>query len=204
MEESKKYICACGKEFKSSQSINAHKGHCKTWLSILGKEDEYSKLSKQRSLKAGKKLSEAAKTRREANRLKWISDQHTCEVCGKVMTEYYGSGRFCSKSCSSKYATMNMSENSNRKRIESLRRNREAKSNSKEFSNHRKRICTICNKEFRSNRYEICPNCRDRIKYERKLESDYNRIISKPFVKTIIVNILIVLISLQYQSILNL
>lgn len=30
---------------------------------------------------------------------KWIQDKHTCEKCGKVMAEYYGTGRFCSRSC---------------------------------------------------------------------------------------------------------
>lgn len=29
----------------------------------------------------------------------WIAEQHTCETCGKVMTEKYGSGRFCCKAC---------------------------------------------------------------------------------------------------------
>jgi group I intron endonuclease len=30
---------------------------------------------------------------------KWLSEGHTCEVCGKVLTSYIGEGRFCSKSC---------------------------------------------------------------------------------------------------------
>lgn len=32
---------------------------------------------------------------------KWISECHTCERCNRVMTEMYGSGRFCSRSCAS-------------------------------------------------------------------------------------------------------
>lgn len=37
----------------------------------------------------------------EENELtQWKSEQHLCECCGKLMTEFYGSGRFCSEYCS--------------------------------------------------------------------------------------------------------
>jgi len=37
--------------------------------------------------------------RKENALRKWISEKHTCERCGNVMTELYGSGRFCCKHC---------------------------------------------------------------------------------------------------------
>lgn len=30
---------------------------------------------------------------------KWLDEKHRCECCGKILTEYYGSGRFCSRKC---------------------------------------------------------------------------------------------------------
>ena len=40
--------------------------------------------------------------RKKAKLDDWISEKHLCEVCGKIMTKKYGSGRFCSKACSYK------------------------------------------------------------------------------------------------------
>lgn len=41
--------------------------------------------------------------RNESYKVKWAKEEHTCEKCGKVMTEYYGSGRFCCKSCANSH-----------------------------------------------------------------------------------------------------
>lgn len=41
------------------------------------------------------------KSNREAEELSiWRAENHKCERCGKVMTEKFGSGRFCSEACS--------------------------------------------------------------------------------------------------------
>ena len=34
--------------------------------------------------------------------IKWKEEKHTCARCGKVMTEKWGSGIYCCKSCASK------------------------------------------------------------------------------------------------------
>lgn len=40
------------------------------------------------------------RARAEANaRIQWMLEKHLCECCGKLMTEFYGSGRFCSDYC---------------------------------------------------------------------------------------------------------
>lgn len=83
----KEYICECGKIFTNSQSINGHKSHCKKYyLTKHGNLDNFNnKINKE--IKKQKKLEQ------------WESEKHFCEYCGKLMTEPYGSGRFCSRSC---------------------------------------------------------------------------------------------------------
>ena len=29
----------------------------------------------------------------------WLLEKHICKTCGKIMTEYYGKGIYCCKSC---------------------------------------------------------------------------------------------------------
>lgn len=96
------YKCECGREFDNSQSFNGHKGHCKTYLIKIYGEDHFLKnQSIQRlnyiKLKTFNEKENTIKAK-DKNNL-WISEQHTCEKCGKVMTEKFGSGRFCSQSC---------------------------------------------------------------------------------------------------------
>lgn len=45
---------------------------------------------------------EAGKLKQEEKRLQWISEKHSCEICGIIMSEKWGSGRFCSKACANK------------------------------------------------------------------------------------------------------
>ena len=91
------YKCDCGKEFTNSQSFNGHRSICPIHLG----DKWYLREKQLREL--GKRSSEINKINylkiKEQKKLKWISEQHTCEKCGKVMTEKFGSGRFCSKSC---------------------------------------------------------------------------------------------------------
>lgn len=91
------YKCDCGKEFTNSQSFNGHRSICPIYLG----DKWYLREKQLREL--GKRSSEINKINylkiKEQKKLKWISEQHTCEKCGKVMTEKFGSGRFCSRSC---------------------------------------------------------------------------------------------------------
>lgn len=93
------YVCECGKQFKSLNALNGHKSHC---LTILGYDRWYVRnvtQMKQMSQKGCTKVKDETLLRKEEKLTKWISEQHTCEKCGKVMTEKYGSGRFCSRAC---------------------------------------------------------------------------------------------------------
>ena len=99
------YQCICGKTFTKSQSFNAHKSQCRQHLlSKYGDDDSVNRVihrannNGMMSIEAQKRHNNAIE-RKKLQLEQWISEQHTCERCGKVMTEYYGSGRFCSRKC---------------------------------------------------------------------------------------------------------
>ena len=98
----REYICECGKVFNEPAKFNGHKRNCFIHLEACGKLDkleEYAERQQRGAAEAGKKRKEEIKKRKEKELEQWISEQHTCERCGKVMTEKFGSGRFCCKSC---------------------------------------------------------------------------------------------------------
>ena len=100
------YVCECGKEFTTSQSFNGHKSRCLEHYISIGKENEYYSSIKNRNKASaeGIKLhSQKLKTQNLNNYKseleKWLAEEHRCETCGKIMTEKFGSGRFCSRTC---------------------------------------------------------------------------------------------------------
>lgn len=99
-KEVKKYICECGKEFTTPNSFNGHKSSCKIHLAAVGKPLAQSNLyNPEVQAKAHATLAKHAAERRESALAAWVAKKPICECCGKVMTEKYGSGRFCSRSC---------------------------------------------------------------------------------------------------------
>jgi len=81
----------------------------------------------------------------------WIKEEHRCEHCGKIMTEFYGSGRFCSQSCAnSKIQTSEI----NKKRGNTLHNNKV-----KEYYKN-PNFCKICGKilpyEYKRRRKKTC------------------------------------------------
>ena len=106
------YICECGKQFSNSQSFNGHKCHCKIHQTYKhGSLDYIEQIISNRS----KTYSENAQCKRlERNKQKiliWISEQHKCEKCGKIMTEKFGSGRFCSRACANSHNISDKTKN---------------------------------------------------------------------------------------------
>ena len=114
------YTCECGREFEKKQSFNAHCRHCKIHLG----EERYNKnleiqKEKQKLALKGNKIAKNKRDKDNEEKLaKWISEQHTCEYCGKIMTEFYGSGRFCCRSCSNAWVSNNRPEEAVQKCIE--------------------------------------------------------------------------------------
>lgn len=108
---SKNYVCECGKEFDNLQKFNGHKSHCQIhYLHKYGNDQKYAeqkKLEKYYLSQGPKEISNKSKKLREDSRLKWEMEKHTCERCGKVMTEKFGSGRFCSRNCANKRVQSN-------------------------------------------------------------------------------------------------
>ena len=86
------YFCICGKKFKSQKSLSAHESGCREYyLHRDGNIDVF--------VEKFKKLSINSAAKKEKDRLQWVAEKHQCEICGTIMTEKFGSGRFCSKSC---------------------------------------------------------------------------------------------------------
>lgn len=100
MTTEKQFICECGKTFTNGQSFNGHKSNCKIhheakYGSTLVLSTKYEKVAKSVS----NFYAEIRESRKQSEQAIWQQAKHTCERCGKVMTEKFGSGRFCSKSC---------------------------------------------------------------------------------------------------------
>lgn len=96
---SKTYTCICGKTFDNPQKFNGHKSNCIIHKKAKGNYEERQQQICQLNRANNQKKSERCKEQKTKDLQQWILEQHTCEKCGKIMTEKYGSGRFCSKSC---------------------------------------------------------------------------------------------------------
>lgn len=96
----KLYKCVCGKIFDNPQKFNGHKSNCKILLQQKGTLDIYYEKQKYSSSFASRSKSDQATLKRNQELQQWLSEKHTCEKCGKVMTMKFGSGRFCSRACS--------------------------------------------------------------------------------------------------------
>jgi len=92
------YVCECGKEFTKPNEFNCHKSHCEIHL---GKEKlkQVNLNKKEANIKIGKQKHQKNELKKLEELTKWVSEQHTCEKCGKIMTSKFGSGRFCSRAC---------------------------------------------------------------------------------------------------------
>lgn len=53
----------------------------------------------------------------------WYAQEKRCENCGKIMTIYYGSGRFCSEKCARSFASQKRSDEAKARRIEIGKKN---------------------------------------------------------------------------------
>ena len=122
-KEEKKHICICGKIFQTAQKLGSHKSLCKEYyLNRDGHLDNYEKRIITLS-NSNKAYFEKIRPQLELEKIEqqtkflnqWISEKNICEKCGKVMTEYYGSGRFCSSKCAKSFSTSKNREEINKK-----------------------------------------------------------------------------------------
>lgn len=96
------YRCECGKEFTNPQAFNGHKSHCAIHLCKTGKLQDRLNIDKTNSIKISSSLKAVYAEKRNKEADEWKKSKHICERCGKIMTEKYGSGRFCSRACANK------------------------------------------------------------------------------------------------------
>ena len=160
VDDNKIFVCVCGKEFTNSQSFNGHKSHCKVHqLQKYGNLDKLQFVKDKQAKSKSKtwKIKNAQLTR-ECNNLEysklqqWISEQHTCEKCGKIMTEKFGSGRFCSRACAN---SRMHSEETKKKISKSLSISDNANS-----INTISKVCLICGKALsKRNTSGYCLEC---------------------------------------------
>lgn len=96
------YVCECGKEFNNAQKFNGHKSHCKVHLIAAGKLEDYEirkNLYRDQLSRNSKIIASNKKQAFDQKVASWLATTPHCEKCGKIMTEKYGSGRFCSRAC---------------------------------------------------------------------------------------------------------
>ena len=156
------YKCICGKEFKTSQGFNGHRTLCKEYqIQTYGEEHYLENLEKQeiKTQKAQQQRKLSALNQREQKAQQWIEEQHHCERCGKLMTEKYGSGRFCSRYCAnSKEHSQKDKEQISLSLLKYYDNNpRISKKTGKPICI---RHCSICNKKIKScNKTGLCQDC---------------------------------------------
>ena len=93
------YRCICGKITFSSQAANSHKANCEQYLKSIGRWEHRTAMLKQGGKNGAIASAKKAAAKKEQKLSIWIAEKHICEKCGKVMTEKFGSGRFCSRAC---------------------------------------------------------------------------------------------------------
>ena len=114
------YKCECGKEFDNPQKFNGHKSHCVTHLTLFNKLNRRNEIQEnfhKGGLDASERKSIDTYQTKETALNEWIKEKHICEKCGKIMTEKFGTGRFCSRSCAN---SRQMSKNTKEKISETL------------------------------------------------------------------------------------
>lgn len=158
-----KFKCECGKEFDNSQSFNGHKSRCKVHqLAKYGSLEKLDLANKIRSKAGGVTNSKNKQLKKLKKLSQWIAEEHKCEHCGKIMTEKFGSGRFCSKACANSRLH---SEKTKEKIAESTRQSmiKAWKEHSENWTTNRhinKKLCKICGKELAYvNTTGLCSHC---------------------------------------------
>ena len=166
MSNEKTYTCVCGRVFNNPQAFNGHKSHCiKHNIEKYGSTEYLKSVETRRHSDAQAKTIVSTYKRKKEEKLQaWISEKHTCETCGKILTSYWGSGRFCSVICSRR-----------RKHCEETKKRI---SNSIVRRNIKLQICKNCGQQFwtSSSYRKFCnSNCKDDYNNYCKLKALYRK-----------------------------
>lgn len=104
MTNNKTYVCECGNTFYETSRYAAHARYCRIHAEVNNRDFDAEREARrialfERGQEARAIQREKVLTKKKQELENWKHEQHTCEKCGKIMTEKFGSGRFCSKSC---------------------------------------------------------------------------------------------------------
>ena len=177
------YKCECGKEFDNPQSFNGHKSHCeifqiRKWGS-LDRKQERDKKFREAAHQAN--VTKQAKSEEHKNNevRNWLLSKPRCECCGKVMTEKFRSGRFCSISCANKRTHSNETKNKiglslkgSKRCIEQLNLRKER--NIEKYYKSPK-VCNYCGKQLSFEQRNL-KYCSDECRENGTAESSFNKL----------------------------
>lgn len=119
MDKENTYTCKCGRQFARAYALNGHKRHCLAWLG----EEQYNKyVLIDKAFFEGGARTDAEKSRSTLKRKEealqlWVSEQHQCERCGKIMTKKFGVGRFCCQKCANIHFKLSEEERQKRQEL---------------------------------------------------------------------------------------
>ena len=144
MRADKILTCVCGANFDNSQKFNSHKSHCKDhYLHKYGGLAEYEAHKSAKNKAIGEALHKKAVAKKQTTLDIWLAAQHSCERCGKTMTEKFGSGKFCSRACAN---ARNHSEETKEKIRKALVKPETVKPVANIRVPKHKDVCVICGK----------------------------------------------------------
>lgn len=154
------YICECGVEFEHPQKFNGHKGHCRVHLAAVGKLANYADRQARASATGRNANNLKRATKKQQDLATWLATEPKCSRCGKLMTEKFGSGKFCSRACAN---TREHSLETKQKIQQGVARQAQSKHvETKQAYLHNPNYCVICGKvlpytmRFRSTCSEEC------------------------------------------------
>ena len=177
---SKEYICMCGREFDTKQQLGGHHSHCEIYLTHTGRLHIRQNVDRSNGVKSSQTL-KARYQKEKAEKLQaWIDSRPQCETCGKIMTEKFGTGRFCCKACANtrthseetkkkiaksiqKLVLHDMSLLYNQQRVgKIIQQQRERAERIRQRYDVNPKLCVICNRSIayeHRNRKTCCTEC---------------------------------------------
>ena len=164
------YKCVCGKEFTEPNKFNSHKNNCeKHIINKYGSFEKYNILRTRNSFLGGIKNHINYINKKENELQNWISEKHTCERCGKVMTEKFGSGRFCSRACANSHIQTGDIN---------LKRSVTYKNKVVSNYNNNPKVCKICGKplNYKKRKSNYCNICLTKIRSEKAKQKHFGGI----------------------------
>lgn len=158
------YKCECGKEFDQPNKFNGHKSNCRVHHEAKGTLDRLEKKyrdNRYRGILSGQISKERSERNKQRSFEQWVSEQHLCEKCNRVMTEKFGSGRFCSRSCAN---SKDHDEQAREKVSKSL-----LETNKRKYE-YNPKICKECGNvlDWEARNKTYCDSCLNKIQLTKK------------------------------------